>query len=57
MEGEMLADAAGVDGDARVLADEVLLVVGDLDVPVDRLEDALPGDGRLAIERRGERVA
>ena len=32
VEREVLADAAGVDGDAGVLADEVLLVVGDLDV-------------------------
>ena len=42
MEREVLADAARVDGDARVLADEVLLLVGDVDVPVDRLQDALP---------------
>ena len=32
MEREALADAAVVDGDTRVLADEVLLVVRDLDV-------------------------
>ena len=57
VEREVLADAARVHGDARVLADEVLLVVGDRHVPVDRLEDALPGDRRLALERRRERVA
>ena len=54
---EVLADAAVVDGDAGVLADEVLLAVGDVDVAVDRLEDALAGDGRLAAARGGERVA
>ena len=32
MEREVLADAARVHGDAGVLADEVLLAVGDLDV-------------------------
>ena len=32
MQREVLADAARVDGDPGVLADEVLLVVGDLDV-------------------------
>ncbi len=53
----MLADAAVVDGDPRVLADEVLLLVRDLDVAVDRLEHADPGDRRLAVARRGERVA
>ena len=53
----MLADAAGVDGDPGVLADEVLLVVGDRDVPVDGLEHALAGDGGLARRRRRERVA
>ena len=57
MEREVLADAAGVDGDAGVLADEVLLVVGDVHVAVDRLEHALPGDRGLALERGGERVA
>ena len=57
MQREVLADAARVDGDAGVLADEVLLAVGDLDVAVDRLEDALPRHRRLA--RRGglQRVA
>ena len=49
MEREVLADVAGVDGDARVLADEVLLLVGDVDVPVDRLQDALPRDRGLAV--------
>ena len=57
MEREVLADAAGVDGDARVLADEVFLVVRDVHVPVDRLEHALPGDRGLAVERRRERIA
>jgi hypothetical protein len=57
MEREVLADAAVVDGDPGVLADEVLLLVRDLDVPVDRLENPDPGDGCLAVERRCERVA
>src|ERR1022692_3688024 len=57
MEREVLADAAGVDGDAGVLTDEIVLAVGHLDVAEDGLEDALPGHGRLA--RRGglQRVA
>ena len=53
----MLADTAVVDGDPGVLADEVLLLVRDLDVPVDRLEDADARDRGLAVLRRGERVA
>ena len=57
VEREVLADAAGVDGDPGVLADEVLLLVGDRDVPVDRLEDPDPGLRRLAVARRRERVA
>src|SRR5947208_1361406 len=42
MQGKMLADATRVDGDAGVLADEILLVVRDLHVLQDRLQDALP---------------
>ena len=57
MQREVLADVAVVDGDPGVLADEVLLLVGDLDVAVDRLEDADARDRRLAIPRRGEGVA
>src|SRR5258708_3928066 len=53
---EVLADAARVDGDACVLADEVILAVGDVDVLVDRLEDALARDRRLARTRGGECV-
>ncbi len=54
---EVLADAACVDRDAGVLADEVVLAVGDLDVAEDRVEDALPRHRGLA--RRGglQRVA
>src|SRR5581483_10416736 len=48
MEREVLADAARVDGDAGVLADEVALAVGDVDVLEDGREDALPWDGGLA---------
>ena len=57
MEREVLADAAGVDGDAGVLADEVSVAVGDLDVAEDRLEDALPGHGGLAARGVLQRVA
>ena len=57
MQREALADAAVVDGDAGVLADEVPLGVGDADVPVDRLEHALARHRRLAVARLGERVA
>ena len=51
MQREVLADAHVVDGDAGVLADEVLLAVGDVDVLVDRLEHALPGNRRLLLAR------
>ena len=53
----MLADPGVVDGDTGVLADEVLLRVGDADVAVDRLEDAAARNGRLPLERGAERVA
>ena len=51
MQREVLADVARVHGDAGVLADEVALAVGDLDVAEDRLEDALSRHGRLALRR------
>ena len=54
---EVLADAARVDRDAGVLADEVAVGVGDVDVAVDRLEHALAGNRRLAPTRSVERVA
>ena len=54
---EVLADLRVVDGDAGVLADEVLLAVGDADVPVDHLEHALARDRGLTVARSGERVA
>ena len=57
MQRKLLADPAGVDGNAGVLADEVLLVVGDLDVAQDRRQHALPRDRRLASGRVGKRVA
>src|SRR5688500_7004363 len=57
MQREVLADAGGVDGDARCLADEVLLVGRNRDVAVDRLQDALAGDRGLAVERALERVS
>src|SRR5262249_34978188 len=57
MEREALADLAVVDRDPGVLADEVALRVGDVDVPVNRLEHALAGDRGLAAARVGERVA
>src|SRR5215207_7412018 len=41
MEREVLSDAAGVDRDAGVLADEVLLILRDLDVADDRLAQVL----------------
>ena len=53
MQREVLADADVVDGDAGVLADEVLLAVGDVDVPVDRLEHA----ACRAPTSRGSRAA
>src|SRR5581483_8193016 len=56
MQREALADTAVVDGDARVLAHEVLLAVGDVDVPVNRLQHPLPRYRRLARPRRVERV-
>src|SRR5437660_1112783 len=57
MEREVLADLRVIDGDARVLADEVLLAVGDVHVPVDHVEHALAGHRRLLVARGGERVA
>jgi len=54
---EVLADTNVVDGNARVLTDEVLLAVGDVDVLVDRLEHASPGDRRLLLASSGERIA
>jgi hypothetical protein len=57
MQRKVLTDAAGVDGDAGVLADEVVLLVRDLDVLDDRVEDALSRNGRLAVARVRERVA
>ena len=57
VEREVLPDAAGVDGDAGVLADEVLLLVGDRDVLVDHLEDPDARHRRLPVARRRERVA
>ena len=57
VEREVLADATGVDGDAGVLADEVLLLVGDRDVAMDRLEDPDPGLRGLAVTCGRERVA
>ena len=54
---EVLADLAVVDGDAGVLADEVLLGLGDRDVAEDRLQDALARYRRLATGGVGERVA
>src|SRR3954452_21416279 len=44
VQGKMLADAARVNGDAGVLANEVLLGVRDLDVLEDRLQNALAGN-------------
>ncbi len=57
MQGEALADAAVVDGDARVLADEVRAFFGDLDVLQDRVEHLLACRVRLARGRAGQRVA
>jgi hypothetical protein len=53
----MLAHAARVDRDPRVLADEVLLIVGDLDVAQNRRQHAPSGYGRLALGGVCERVA
>ena len=57
VEREALADAAVVDGDAGVLADEVDALLCDLDVLEDRVEHALAGRMRLATGGVGERVA
>src|SRR5579862_3903581 len=57
MQREVLPDAAVVDGDAGVLANQVAVAVGDVDVAVDRLEDALAGHRGLTLARRVERVA
>ncbi len=57
VEREVLAHLAVVDGDARVLADEVVLTLGDLDVLEDRLEDALPRDRRLPPRGFRQRIA
>jgi hypothetical protein len=57
VEREVLAHLARVDGDAGVLADEVLLGVGHLHVLQDRLQHALAVDGRLLARRVRERVA
>ena len=57
MQREVLADVARVDGDARVLADEVALAVGDLDVAEDRVQHADARDGRLAPGGVLQRVA
>src|SRR5438270_4598277 len=57
MEREVLADPARVHGDSGVLADEVVLAVGDLDVAKDRVQHALTGHGRLAAGGGLERVA
>src|ERR1044072_4598372 len=57
VEREVLADAARVDRDARVLADEVVLVVGDLDVADDRVEHAPARNRRLPLLRVEQRVA
>ena len=57
MQGKSVADAAVVDRDPGVLADEVLLLLGHVHVLEDRLEHALARDRRLAPRRVGERVA
>ena len=57
MKREVLADAAVIDGDPGVLADEILLVVGDGDVPDDRVEHALARCRGLAGTRGDERIA
>ena len=57
MERETLPDPARIDGDPGVLADEVVLVVGNLDVADDRLQHALARNRGLAVLRRLERVA
>ena len=57
MEREVLADLRVVHGDAGVLADEILLAVRDVDVPVDHVEHAAARHRGLAVARRCERVA
>ena len=58
VEREVLADAARVDGDAGVLADEVALAVGDLDVAEDRARGrAARAPRSRARAAAGERVA
>ena len=56
VEREVLADAAVVDRDPGVLADEVLLVLGHRDVLQDRLQDALARDRGLLLGGRAEGV-
>jgi hypothetical protein len=57
VERKVLADLRVVDGDAGVLADEVLLAVGDVDVAVDHLEDPPARHRRLPLAGGRERVA
>ena len=57
VEREALADAAVVDGDAGVLADEVLLAVGESTLRWIVSSTRLPGTRGLAVARGGERVA
>ena len=57
VEREVLAHAARVDRDPRVLADEVVPVVGDLDVLDDRVQHAAARDRGLALLGVHERVA
>ena len=57
VEREAFPNAAVVDGDAGVLADEVRPLLGHLDVLEDRVQDALAGRMRLAAGCVGERVA
>ena len=55
MERKALADPAVVHRDPGVLAHEVLLGVGNVDIPLDRLEDALARDRRSRPARRSAR--
>src|SRR5215213_3512906 len=57
VQGKVLADTARVDSDARVLADEVLVVVRDLDVAHDGVEHAPTGHRGLALLGVDEGVA
>src|SRR6185437_13737834 len=57
VEREALADARVVDGDARVLADEILLGVGNADVADDGVQYTAPRDRRLAPLGFQKRVA